>query len=395
MNNCNDNHIFEMLGIGSREDSYTNLIHCAFIHNSKFQEKLLERLSDLNPFENHPHFDDWKSIIQPTVAIKSDTGRKKDIPDMVIFSQKAQLILLIENKTFSGEGWEQTKRYSDQNFKYSLLEYFKTKGIIFNNPGFKFYFLTLDGKNPVSDKFTPIKYEDIIKCIPEIYENSKLDILLSEFKERVNKYINQPKPDNEVIVKDYLHKTKWLVNSFRTFSVMTENLLSGKNLSRVECSVTGHKGSGYIPLCIWQKPDLWKGKKFTKENSEIIEGKKCYDIHFELQWDTRENNESITLYLHYSTNPYMTNNVFKKLKEKFKNSYNNNRDEFYNFVKKNNPPLWNISKTYLRIAFYKFDNDIKYGDLKETINALISSMTPIINEFIGKMSNQIHKKVQM
>ena len=267
-------HIFEILGIGSREDSYTDLIHYAFENNTEFKKKLLKLLNEQN-------FNDWKAITRPSVTIVSETGRKKDVPDLIIFSKKAYKILLIENKVFSGEGWKQTERYSSDDFKNSLTKDLVKKEKMVENPKFKFIFLTLYGKEPSSSNFLTKSYKDIANCIPQTLSNTKLDILLTELKERINEYENWPLPKENDVVLNYLHNTNRLVNSYRTFTIMSKNLIDTKNVPVVECSITANRGSGYIPLCIWQK-DEWKGEKDSTEKSEQIDGRKCFDIHFEL-----------------------------------------------------------------------------------------------------------------
>ena len=108
-------HIFDILGIGSREDSYTDLIAYAFEHSSEFRQNILTKLGEQD-------YGDWKGWIRPPIPIKSKSGRKKDVPDLILFSNKKQKVLLIENKVFSCEGWEQTKRYASDEFKKNFLE---------------------------------------------------------------------------------------------------------------------------------------------------------------------------------------------------------------------------------------------------------------------------------
>ena len=58
-------HIFEILGIGSREDSYTDLIAYAFNNNFEFKKNFLLHVLE----ENQPS--DWeKPIVRPSVFIK-------------------------------------------------------------------------------------------------------------------------------------------------------------------------------------------------------------------------------------------------------------------------------------------------------------------------------------
>jgi len=359
-------HIFDILGIGSREDSYTDLIAHAFRQHSEFRKNLLALLGEED-------YNDWEHRVRPSVPIMSETGRKKDVPDLILFNKKANKIILIENKVFSGEGWNQTERYASNEFKKSLESYLEIP-----KANFKFFFLTLDETEPHSSLFQTISYLDISKCIPKTLGNSKLDILLKELRERIDEYYNWPKPSENDVVLDYLKNTRRLVNSYRTFRIVADSLLESNTEFLKECGITANRGSGYIPLCLWYK------KSWRSREAEEKDGGKCYNIHFEFQWDTRKDRENLALYLHYETNPYMTQNELKEISKDFVAEYEKSRDDFFSYIKEKSPRRWNISKTFLRIAYYTFDKDIKFGELKEIVNELIGDMTFIIDEYLGR-----------
>jgi len=358
-------HIFDILGISSREDSYTDLIVHAFRQHSGFRKNLLSLLREED-------YNDWEHLVRPSVSIK--VGRKKDVPDLILFNKKANKIILIENKVFSGEGWNQTERYASNEFKKSLESYL---GI--SKANFKFFFLTLDEIEPSSSEFQTISYLDISECIPKTIGNSKLDILLEELKERIDEYYNWPKPSENDVVLDYLKNIRRLVNSYRTFRIMVDGLLELNKEFLKECGITANRGSGYIPLCLWYK-ESWRSREYPEEK----DGSKCYDIHFEFQWDTREDWENLTLYLHYHTNPYMTQKELKEVSKDFVAKYDESRDDFFSYIKEKAPQYWNISKTFLRIAYYTFDNNVNFGNLKKIVNVLIGNMTSIIDEYLGR-----------
>ena len=357
-------HIFEVLGISSREDSYTDLIAYALEHNYEFRKNFLALLQAQDSVE-------WKIKVRPSVLIK--LGRRKDIPDLILFNRKINKILLIENKVFSGEGWEQTKRYASDEFKKNLEEYLKMP-----SSNFEFFFLTLDGTEPCSPSFQSISYRKISECIPKIFGNSKLDILLKELKERIDEYYNWPPPKGNDVVLEYLKNTQRLVNSYRTFQIMTNNFLD-KNLSFYkEWGKTANRGCGYIPFCLWYKK-LWRGEKYQEEKT----GNNCYDIHFEFQWNTRKDN--LKLYLHYHTYPYMTKKNLEELNKTFREEYYKKRNDFFKFVKENAPQRWTINKSYLIIADHLFNKNITFVELKKKVNELINNMTPIIDNYLSEL----------
>jgi hypothetical protein len=360
-------HIFDILGIISREDSYTDLIAYAFKHHFEFRKNLLALLQE----KDHGI---WELKVRPPVSITSLNGRKKDIPDLILFNKELNKILLIENKVFSGEGWKQTERYASNEFRESLKKYLEIE----IEPDFKFFFLTLDETKPYSSSFQTISYLDISKSIPQTLGNSNLDILLKELRERIDEYYSWPLPNENDVILDYLKNIRRLVSSYRTFRIVTDSLFDPDLDFLKKCGITANRGSGYIPYCSWYK-ELWS----SQENPEEKDNGKCYDIHFEFQWDTREDWENLTLYLHYHTNPCMTQKELKKEKSKdFIAKYEKARDDFFNFVKENAPQDWNIKKTYLRIAHHSFNKNVKFEELKRKVNELVNSMTPIIDNHL-------------
>jgi len=363
-----DKHIFDILGVGSREDSYTDLLGHAFNENSTFKKNFLSLLGEKDD-------NDWEYEIRPNIPIKSESGRKKDIPDLILYNKKTKVVLLIENKIFSDEGWNQTERYASEEFKDSIEEYLDLQ-----KPHFKFFYLTLDGTKPSSKEFQILTYKDISNAIPTSLGNTKLDILLKELKERIDEYYNWPKPKDDYEVLEYLKNTQRLVNPFRTFQILANNLIEPDTFL-TEFGITANRGSGYIPICLWYK-------KTWKSNPEEKDGGKCYNIHFEFQWDTKYN--SLRLYLHYETNPYMTQKEFKTLDEDFQKEYKKSRDDFFYYVKEKKPKSWKIKKTYLGIAYYPFDdkkdNDdkgIEFGEMKKIFQELFGNMTPIIDKYLN------------
>jgi len=356
-------HIFDILGIGSREDSYTDLIAYAFEHSREFRKNILNSLGEEDR-------GGWKSKKRPSVPIrKSEKGKRKDIPDLILFNKETKRALLIENKIFSGEGWEQTERYASDEFKTSLKEHFKMEYC-----NLKFFFLTLDGMEACSSRFKTISYLKISECIPKTLSDSKLGILLRELRERIEEYYNWPGIKNDDVVLKYLKNGRGLVNYDKTFKNVVDNIVQNNDL-KLEVGVTSNRGCGHIPLCIWQKKN-WKSKEYPHQTN----GSKCYNIHFELQWNTCD--DSIKLRLDYHTNPYMAKKELKEVSKNFIAEYKKARDNFFNVVKEKAPSKWNISKTSLRIAYYSFDKNVKFGELRKTANELVNNMIPIVDNYL-------------
>jgi len=73
--------IFEILGISTREDSYTDLIAYAFNNSDTFRQKMLTNLNERDD-------GNWKFRTRPPIQIKDNDSRKKDVPDMILLNSK-------------------------------------------------------------------------------------------------------------------------------------------------------------------------------------------------------------------------------------------------------------------------------------------------------------------
>ncbi|WP_135604090.1 PD-(D/E)XK nuclease family protein [Methanococcoides sp. NM1] len=243
-------HIFDILGIGNREDSYTDLIAHSFATSSSFGENILEMLG-------MPDYDDWITRTRLPVAIKSKVGRKKDVPDLLLISKKGNKIVLIESKVHSNEGWGQTERYASNEFKESLLHYLHKNELLESQTSdVKFFYLTLDGDEPSSNEFNILKYSDIANCIPRNLGNSKRDILLQELKERIEEYYSWQQPTNDEVIIEYLKKAERLVTPYKAFRTMADNLSVGDGEFNKYFHISANLGCSDIPLCLWNK-ETW------------------------------------------------------------------------------------------------------------------------------------------
>lgn len=272
-----DKHIFDILGIGSREDSYSDLIAEAFKELKEFRVSLLNALSE-------PYADDWKIQTRVNVPVVIPGGRKRDIPDIVFSSANLNKIIVLENKIFSGEGWEQTIRYAEDIFKEKIAQH-ATIGL--ENPEFSFYYLTLDGSKPASNEFIPIRYDTVIlsALLSSNYsgvKNNKLCFLLEELKERIEEYKNwrEPEPDEEVL--EYLNNTKRLVNQERTFFIAAQKIFrfDSNAIYEHDYGVTANRASSFIPLVAFRKKE-WIGSKYVV--GHVCNGDTCRNIHYEFQ----------------------------------------------------------------------------------------------------------------
>jgi len=297
-------------------------------------------------------------------------------------AKKGNSIVLIENKIFSGEGWEQTNRYASEEFKYSLVQYLHDNEMIGTlEPQMAFFYLTLDGDKPASPDFKILQYSDISASIPNELSTSKRDILLQELKENIDEYYNWKAPEEDDVIIDYLKRAERLVSPHKAFYTMVEQLNIDEKFKK-DFYVTGNPGSGYIPACDWHKMPQWKGTS-CKESDD---GSTCFQINISFQWETKD--DSFTLYLEYTTSPYQTRKQLAAYDESFLNDYKHARQLFYEHVKNSNIDKWTIKKTPLRIASANFDKNITFGELKENISELTASATDVVDDWFQLKCNE-------
>lgn len=361
--------ILDILGVATKEETYTSLIAYALANHTAFRKAAIEK------FLGKPCVsDDWK--IKSELQVASCQG--KDIPDIVIYSSSENRIIIVENKLFSAEGLDQTTRYSSSEFNDAI------KNLLgLPNAGLDYIFLTLENRQPQSSKFKKISYSELAKVIPQSsINNSKLCLLLDEFRKKVEEFDKCAPPQPNQVFLDYLksNPVAGLVSSYRKFEVACTHFSRnvGSQLGSPDIGTTSHLGSGYIPLAVWRK-EGWLGKEYSEGDRD---GRKCYDIHYEFQWDAR--NDTLTLYLHYHTNPYMTQTELEQIDKDFVKSHLEGRNKFYDELRKaqKSLPNWQLRKTILQLAYYPFDKNIKYGDLGKKLEELFGDMTSLVDNAI-------------
>jgi hypothetical protein len=364
--------IFELLGITSREDSFTDLIVNAFNNDAIFQSSFLENVLKIKPLSG------WEAISRISVFIYSDSGKRKDCPDIVLTNSNHRKCAIVENKIFSGEGWRQTERYASKEFYESL----KAK-LSFPVDEIGYFYLTLDGALPVSNSFVPISYDSIMNCDFGKETDANVHLLLTDLKELLETYYTHTGPKETDIVLDYLKINKGLINSYRNFQLLAYSVFGTLTDYNMVVATTSNRGSGYIPICLISKSH-WASKEYPSE----MNGYSCFDIHYELQWDTREDLDKLTFYIHYHTNPYMTQNEISEnnIPQSFLESFEKRRKLLLSYLTNANLDIWHLSLTPLRIGYFLFEKKATFAEVKSKLIKLLSKTTSHIDKFLEESS---------
>jgi len=396
-NNNKQDYIFDILGITSREDSYTGLICNAFQNLEEFRKNIIE-----NFFELKTQMDKtWKVKVRPNVSyVKKDEdnekSRTKDCPDMIFYSvndDNIENIVIVENKIFSGEGWKQTERYVSDKFKNQIKNF---EGKNTENAKYKYIYLTLDGEKPASDEFNPKSYDELIKCIPNKLGNSKLETLLDELRLMIQERLNFPLPKDDDTSKGFLDtKSEGLVNNILKFrrlsNYLFENLRKKENF-KDDFGLSGNRANTIYLYQLWKK-GIWASDEIDKQKYS----EPNYHIHFELQFRISSSNY-LELCLHYETNPYLYRQEFKKKGKEIVELYDQKREAFYNKFNEKKEELenWSIGtrrqkgKNSNQIAKIKLNKkpqmiDFSVFELKQFLEVEINTITPIITDCINSI----------
>ncbi len=293
--------VFDVLGISGREDSYTDLLKFAFDNNEHFKKNFSKYFSG-NAIKQ---YDDYKLWVRKQLPAIKLSERKKEVPDMVLFSKINNDFVIIENKIFSGEGYKQTLRYSDEGFLIIV------RGVLGLNEKAiaKFYYVTLDAIKPESRKFTPKRWGEVISnCCKDVeFVNTQLKFLMNDLNARSLSYDNIATPNGKEKLSEYTKKTDRWIDSYKLFTVFFDDFVEyGIKKLKLNSSYSYANKNGDKQYLILFWDDEWKSK-----GREDIGFANVRNIHIELNW--REKTNKLQLLIHYETEPYMTQTKIKKL----------------------------------------------------------------------------------
>jgi hypothetical protein len=166
--------IFDILGVTTRENSYTSLFCAAFNEKPEFRRQLLAQIApEWGAAENST----WRARQQVGVSFSN----KKLILDLVCFDEKQCRILVVENKLFASEGPGQ-EHYTKA--KEEILCALELKSG-WQEWCWKFAYLTLPGESSPTKCYICVSHGDLALKIEKPTTDSNLDRLLFEYRELI------------------------------------------------------------------------------------------------------------------------------------------------------------------------------------------------------------------
>lgn len=383
--------IFDILGISTREDSFTNLIADAFNHvqHKEFRDAVCNFLSHDEFCINNEEDCNIRTRCVFNIEKGQTTGdRSKILPDMLLISKSQNKVVIIESKIFSEEGYKQTAAYSSEIF---LIELDAMLNREYNMQGTiekEFYYLTLMGDSPCSERFKTLKWTDLIIETTEGKQfDSPFDLLMKDLLERaveLKKFLQTPVSGAKTFNDYYRLQGRWIDNRIivkKYFGTILKEL--GKRYGN-SLSYSINKSEGRIPqiLVTLMSPN-WVRYNLDEYIKDAPAGDFQYtrNIHIEFTWQVGAENASIMI--HYETYPYYSQEKLKEMFPLIEPIYKKHRNEFKAKINSliNESKYWKVANTRLALAKITYKNFIgaSYLEFSEWFTKVIDEAFDIIN----------------
>lgn len=297
-----DKHAFDLLGVGAREDSYTSLLAAACTASHALAQALAERAG-----HRHAPVSKWKAVARTAASHDFDDRTVRSIPDLVLVTEDGTGMVLVENKIFSGEGQDQTLRYTEA--VPQLAERFAIPEPADGQLGL--LYLTLNGDRPLDPRWKSLAWPMLVGEIAALlkageFVDPTLRRLLEELCERIQWRTELEAPPDATLAA-FLGNTREAMEwssivdlPVRFAACFPEPQFDGFRTWR---GTTANRGTGRVPL-VQIFRDTWRSEEEITEDSpdDREVGWRAFNVHFELQW--RSSTDPLALELHHETNPY-------------------------------------------------------------------------------------------
>lgn len=282
---------FDLLGVSGREDSYTDLIVHAFNQDTQFRSLLL-KFVDARPGSG------WHA--RQRVKVPVPGSRKGNVPDIVLFDEKKQIIA-IEVKVWSSEGFEQLFRYSSMEFKGELVRKLYGDDVVLgesDRESFRLIYLTLDPYPfETAGEFTWKSFDELQSEVLSagFNERSRLHGLLREFNARIEAR-SKWEISADVTLAELFEGGPKMLSSRERLERFVRDCIPGESFS-FNSGVVNNPQHGQTALVQVFKPE-WARRSSTPSGFAD-----SFNAHFELQWLGAD---GMSFEVHFETEPYLT-----------------------------------------------------------------------------------------
>ncbi len=344
--------IFEILDIEDREDTYSSLLVHLLRASASLRGRVLEYAFGADP----------PSSEGVTVELRKGLG-EHGIVDILLspVDPAARWTLFIETKVFSGEHWEQTKRYL-KACRQRVGPDGRAAGV----------FLTLGSTKPSSSQVKSLTHRELTEWIrgslATVQDDPALHLAASAYIARAQVPLPEA-TDNKPIAELFFERTTGLVPHLAGTAALGEAIklaLPGSwEHTAIWIQGRGHANPG---LQFWRKG--WRGTpivghKWTRDN---------IFVHLEIELTE---GPPWRLKLHFETDPYYTQTELATLDGH--KEFIRMRDAFRAVVHANlsEPSKWRRSNYPLQSAVFKFTP--KAG---ETVEGLRKTLLPAFAQIL-------------
>lgn len=362
--------VFDYMGIGYREDSYTEVLKHILISSEKSRQSFFEKVLGKEFDQSY----DIRIKTRNKYEAENCCKRKHITPDMIIASEKGNLLIVIEVKILSGEGDNQLNDYKNNLSNIAKIELPNN-----DNPKKVLYYLTFERQN--IEGVTSITWSDVGKCIcANDIENEHLKMTAQALKDRCSS-IEAKYDDSDICKwKDVVRTHKF----FFAHKIMSDILKQHfKDEYEYESWQAFDKNNRWFSNSVKMSKHDWTSSQSIDDNDcESLTISNCYDFHYEIQYS--EGNNIIVLRLDYHLNPY-----------KSKSDINGYNESQKSHLKEMNIKRKEVFKE-LKKSYSLGDSKIKYNTPKDNIMFLCKMQIDLNeeNKTIAEVINDIDSFIE-
>lgn len=367
--------LFDVLDIGTREDSYTSLLAALLSEKPKWAREFFQKCTDAERLPPKPvTVNRW-----PHAAISGETV----IPDLVLtFGDPASVVWVVEAKIKADEGKDQLMKQESDAARKSLTENLN----LLKNAAWHYSYLTLEGEPPAdAAKFQPASFEPLREVFtkkPSLSE--EVYPAYETLRKRLRDYYRElsKEPNDYITLREHLDDVHGLISRKSRFHRLGQCIARDLNLEPEFGTANNPGGASHL---FQMRERSWVGDYYSGNSGSLLQD--CYDVHLECQLDA----ESVRLLLHYESRPYM-----EGLKNKVEsNQYEKYRESREKFGKRLNDHRTSLDKCGWGTIIPNFANqltrianniplDLQVGEFRKHVQEASKAMRSAVNDALDE-----------